>query len=127
MSRPTAASSAGQYDQMIKYATAIRTGTASAEAILRRFARANAIHLVYQAMIEAGRAQRTIIAAFMWNLEPRHVVLHFPLAAARRPGGIDECERSSAPAAKGYPPLVGSRAGGGTRGWRCANAATYGR
>ncbi len=41
---------AEQYDQMIKYATAIRTGTASAEAILRRFIRANAIHPTYQAM-----------------------------------------------------------------------------
>jgi len=31
-----------QYDQMIKYATAIRVGTASTEAILRRFMKANA-------------------------------------------------------------------------------------
>ena len=34
---------AQQYDQMIKYATAIRTGTASTEAILRRFTQANAV------------------------------------------------------------------------------------
>ena len=47
------------YDQMIKFATAIRVGTASAEAILRRFTR-NATHPVYQAMLEVGRAQRTI-------------------------------------------------------------------
>ena len=47
------------YDQMIKFATAIRVGTASAEAILRRFGR-NATHPVYQAMLELGRAQRTI-------------------------------------------------------------------
>jgi len=50
---------------MIKYATAIRTGTASTEAILRRFAKANAVHPAYQAMAEVGRAQRTIfLAAF---------------------------------------------------------------
>jgi TnpA family transposase len=49
---------AQQYDQMIKYATAIRSGTASTEAILRRFAKANAIHPTYQAMIETGRARR---------------------------------------------------------------------
>jgi len=49
------------YDQMIKCATAIR-GTASAEAILRRFTR-NASHPVYQAMLEVGRAQRTIFIA----------------------------------------------------------------
>jgi TnpA family transposase len=54
---------AQQYDQMIKYTTAIRSGTASTEAILRRFAKANAIHPTYQAMIETGRAQKTIFAA----------------------------------------------------------------
>jgi TnpA family transposase len=54
---------AEQYDQMIKYATAIRAGTASTEAILRRFTRTNAIHPTYQAMIEVGRAQRTIFVA----------------------------------------------------------------
>jgi Tn3 transposase DDE domain len=45
---------------MIKYATAIRTRTASTEAILRRFMQANAIHPTYQAMIEFGRAQKTL-------------------------------------------------------------------
>jgi TnpA family transposase len=49
-----------QYDQMLKYATAIRVGTASTEAILRRFMKANATHPTYQAMIELGRAQKTI-------------------------------------------------------------------
>ncbi|MGH3518504.1 MAG: Tn3 family transposase [Haloechinothrix sp.] len=50
------------YDQMIKYATAIRQGTASTEAILRRFTR-SASHPTYQAMLEVGRAQRTIFVA----------------------------------------------------------------
>jgi len=54
---------AEQYDQMVKYATAIRTGTASTEAILRRFMKANAVHPIYQAMIELGRAQKTIFLA----------------------------------------------------------------
>jgi TnpA family transposase len=54
---------AAQYDQMIKYATAIRAGTASTEAILRRFTKANAIHPAYQAIAETGRAQRTIFLA----------------------------------------------------------------
>ncbi len=47
---------------MIKYATAIRQGTASTEAILRRFTR-SASHPTYQAMLEIGRAQRTIFIA----------------------------------------------------------------
>ncbi|GAB2460232.1 Tn3 family transposase [Streptomyces incanus] len=50
------------YDQVIKYATAIRTGTASTEAILSRFTRA-ASHPAYQAMLEIGRAQRTCFVA----------------------------------------------------------------
>jgi TnpA family transposase len=53
---------AEQYDQMIKYATAIRTHTASTEAILRRFTR-NASHPTYTAMLEVGRAQKTIFIA----------------------------------------------------------------
>jgi len=54
--------SAQQYDQMIKYATAIRAGTATTEAILRRFTR-NASHPTYAAMLEVGRAQKTIFCA----------------------------------------------------------------
>ena len=51
-----------QYDPMIKYATAIRLGTATAEAILRRFTR-DVTHPAYAAMLELGRAQRTIFLA----------------------------------------------------------------
>ena len=51
-----------QYDPMIKYATAIRLGTASTEAILRRFTR-DVTHPAYAAMLELGRAQRTIFLA----------------------------------------------------------------
>ncbi len=53
---------ASQYDSMVKYATAIRVGSASTETILRRFTRA-ASHPTYLAMLELGRAQRTIFAA----------------------------------------------------------------
>ena len=51
-----------QYDMMVRYATAIRMGTAATEAILRRFTRA-ATHPTYQAMLEVGRAQKTIFVA----------------------------------------------------------------
>lgn len=53
---------ANNYDQVIKYATAIRTRTASTEAILSRFTR-SASHPAYQAMLEIGRAQRTAFVA----------------------------------------------------------------
>ncbi|WP_406275751.1 transposase [Nocardia sp. NBC_00881] len=67
---------AQQYDQMVKYATAIRTGTASTEAILRRFMKANANHPTYQAMIELGRAQNTIFLSVTWNPTVGQMISH---------------------------------------------------
>src|SRR6266550_1071765 len=49
-----------QYDQMIKYATALRLGTAETEAILRRFTQTGLKHPTYQAFAELGRAVKTI-------------------------------------------------------------------
>jgi TnpA family transposase len=48
------------YDDMIKYATALRLGTAEAEAILRRFTRSELQHPTYRALMELGRAVKTI-------------------------------------------------------------------
>jgi TnpA family transposase len=48
-----------QYDQMIKYTTALRLGTAETEAILRRFTRSNVQHPTYKALAELGKAIKT--------------------------------------------------------------------
>lgn len=49
-----------QYDEIIKYTTALRLGTAEPEAILRRFTRADVMHPTYQALAELGKAIKTI-------------------------------------------------------------------
>lgn len=49
-----------QYDQMVKYVTAVRLRTAETESILRRFARSNIQHPTYKAFAELGRAVKTI-------------------------------------------------------------------
>ena len=49
-----------QYDEMVKFATALRLGTAETEAILRRFTRTGPQHPTYQAFAELGKAVKTI-------------------------------------------------------------------
>jgi TnpA family transposase len=49
-----------QYDEMIKFATALRLGTAEPEAILRRFTRTSVQHPTYRALAELGKAVKTI-------------------------------------------------------------------
>ncbi len=49
-----------QYDEMVKFATALRLGTAETEAILRRFTRDNVQHPTYRALSELGKAVKTV-------------------------------------------------------------------
>ncbi|MGB5926739.1 MAG: Tn3 family transposase, partial [Cyclobacteriaceae bacterium] len=49
-----------QYDQMVKYTTALKQGTADPEAILRRFTKGNVTHPTYKALSELGKVIKTI-------------------------------------------------------------------
>ncbi len=64
-----------QYDQMVRFASALKVGTAEAEAILRRFTRSNLQHPTYRALSELGRAVKTIfLCEYLSSLELRREV-----------------------------------------------------
>jgi len=65
-----------QYDAMIKYATALRLGTADAESILRRFTRDAPQHPTYQALGELGKAVKTIFLCRYLHLEVLRREIH---------------------------------------------------
>jgi TnpA family transposase len=49
-----------QYDEFVRYTTAMAERTADPEAILRRFTRSNVQHPTYKALAELGKAAKTI-------------------------------------------------------------------
>jgi TnpA family transposase len=49
-----------QYDEMVRYATAMAERIADPEAILRRFTRSNAQHPTYKALAELGKVAKTL-------------------------------------------------------------------
>ena len=49
-----------QYDEMVKFTTAIKSGTSDAESILRRFTSDGPQHPTYTALLELGRAVKTV-------------------------------------------------------------------
>ena len=65
-----------QYDEMIKFATALRLETAEPEAILRRFTRNNLKHPTYRALAELGKAVKTIFLCRYLDSEPLRQAIH---------------------------------------------------
>jgi TnpA family transposase len=49
-----------EYDEMLKFTTALRLGTAEAEAILRRFTKKRPQHPTYKALAELGKVIKTL-------------------------------------------------------------------
>jgi TnpA family transposase len=65
-----------QYDELVKYATALRLGTAETEAILRRFTRHGPLHPTYQALAEYGKVRKTIFLCHYLHREALRREIH---------------------------------------------------
>jgi len=64
-----------QYDEIVKYVTAVRLGTAEPEAILRRFTRTAVQHPTYQAMAELGKVYKTLfLCEYLQSVELRREI-----------------------------------------------------
>lgn len=65
-----------QYNEFIKFATALRLGTADAESILRRFTKNNVQHPTYKAVCELGKALKTVFLCDYLRLESLRREIH---------------------------------------------------
>ncbi|BAQ63152.1 mobile element protein (plasmid) [Geminocystis sp. NIES-3708] len=79
-----------QYDQMVKYATALRLGTAETEAILKRFNRSALKHPTYLALLELGRAVKTIFLSEYLNSEAIRREINEGLNVVERWNGVND-------------------------------------
>ncbi len=74
---------------MVKYATALRLGTAETEAILRRFTRDNLKHPTYQALLELGKVKRTMFLCRYLPSEALRQEVHEALNVVERWNGTN--------------------------------------
>lgn len=79
-----------QYDQLVKYAAALKLGTANAETIMKRFTHHNLKHPVYKALRELGRALKTIFLCQYLMSEKLRQEINSGLNIVERWNGVND-------------------------------------
>ncbi len=78
-----------QYDEMVRLAVALLKRTAEPEAILRRFSRGATAHPTYSALLELGRAAKTIFLCKYLNSEELRREINAGLNVVERWNGVN--------------------------------------
>ncbi len=76
------------YDEVVKYVVALKTGTAEADVIIKRFSKDNYSHPVYKALTEIGHAVKTIFLCRNLSSEELRIEIHDSLNVVERLNGI---------------------------------------
>ncbi|UJB73025.1 Tn3 family transposase (plasmid) [Acaryochloris sp. 'Moss Beach'] len=79
-----------QYDQMIKYAAALQARTAEVEDILRRFGRTEVKHPTHRALLELGKAVKTIFLCRYLSSEALRIEINEGLNVVERWNGVND-------------------------------------
>jgi TnpA family transposase len=79
-----------QYDQMVKYTTALRLGTAETEALLKRFSKNPFKHPTYLALMELGRVIKTIFLCQYLDSEAVRREVNEGLNVVERWNGVND-------------------------------------
>jgi TnpA family transposase len=76
------------YDEVIKHAAALKTGTVDPDVLIKRFSQNNYEHPVYQALTEIGNATKTIFLCRYLTDESLRIEIHESLNVVERLNGI---------------------------------------
>jgi TnpA family transposase len=76
------------YDEVVKHAAALKTGTVDPDVLIRRFSKDNYEHPVYKALTEIGNAAKTIFLCRYLADEALRIEIHEALNVVERLNGI---------------------------------------
>lgn len=77
-----------QYDEMVKYTAALKKGTAETDVLLKRFSQDNYKHPTYQALMELGKANKTIFLCRYLSDEDLRIEINTSLNIVERVNGV---------------------------------------